>query len=50
MGVAVLTDARGLDDHTMQSIAREFNFSEKTFVTPRVGGVLVMVSEGTLRL
>lgn len=32
--LAVLTDARGLDDPTMQSIAREFNFSETTFVTP----------------
>lgn len=34
--LAVLTDARGLDDPTMQSIAREFNFSETTFVTPPV--------------
>jgi trans-2,3-dihydro-3-hydroxyanthranilate isomerase len=32
--LAVLTDARGLDDQAMQSIAREFNFSETTFVTP----------------
>jgi trans-2,3-dihydro-3-hydroxyanthranilate isomerase len=32
--LAVLTDARGLDDRTMQSIAREFNFSETTFITP----------------
>ena len=32
--LAVLTDARGLDDQTMQAIAREFNFSETTFVTP----------------
>jgi trans-2,3-dihydro-3-hydroxyanthranilate isomerase len=31
--LAVLTDARGLNDRTMQSIAREFNFSETTFVT-----------------
>ena len=31
--LAVLTDARGLDDATMQAIAREFNFSETTFVT-----------------
>jgi trans-2,3-dihydro-3-hydroxyanthranilate isomerase len=31
--LAVLTDARGLDDGTMQAIAREFNFSETTFVT-----------------
>ncbi len=32
--LAVLTDARGIDEATMQSIAREFNFSETTFVTP----------------
>ena len=32
--LAVLTDARGLDDRTMQAIAREFNFSETSFVTP----------------
>lgn len=32
--LAVLTDARGLDAPTMQAIAREFNFSETTFVTP----------------
>ena len=32
--LAVLTDARGLEDQTMQSIAREFNFAETTFVTP----------------
>ncbi len=32
--LAVLTDASGLDDATMQSIAREFNFAETTFVTP----------------
>jgi len=32
--LAVLTDARGLDDATMQAIAREFNFSETTFVMP----------------
>src|SRR5688572_26717217 len=32
--LAVLTDARGLDEQSMQSIAREFNFSETTFVTP----------------
>ena len=34
--LAVLTDARGLNDQMMQSIAREFNFSETTFVTPPV--------------
>jgi trans-2,3-dihydro-3-hydroxyanthranilate isomerase len=32
--LAVLTDARGLDDGTMQAIAREFNFSETAFVCP----------------
>ncbi|MGZ8255375.1 MAG: PhzF family phenazine biosynthesis protein, partial [Burkholderiaceae bacterium] len=32
--LAVLTDARGLADRTMLSIAREFNFSETTFVCP----------------
>ena len=32
--LAVLTDARGLDDTQMQQIAREFNFSESTFVFP----------------
>ncbi len=32
--LAVLPDARGLDGATMQRIAREFNFSETTFVLP----------------
>lgn len=32
--LAVLTDARGLADHQMQAIAREFNFAETTFVLP----------------
>ena len=32
--LAVLPDARGLDDARMQQIAREFNFSESTFVLP----------------
>jgi trans-2,3-dihydro-3-hydroxyanthranilate isomerase len=32
--LAVLTDARGLSDDEMQLIAREFNFSETTFVLP----------------
>jgi trans-2,3-dihydro-3-hydroxyanthranilate isomerase len=32
--LAVLLDARGIDDPTMQSIAREFNYSETTFVLP----------------
>lgn len=30
--LAVVFDARGLDDATMQAVAREFNFSETTFV------------------
>jgi trans-2,3-dihydro-3-hydroxyanthranilate isomerase len=32
--LAVLPDARGLSDRRMQQIAREFNFSESTFVLP----------------
>jgi trans-2,3-dihydro-3-hydroxyanthranilate isomerase len=32
--LAVLPDARGLADAQMQSIAREFNYSETTFVLP----------------
>jgi trans-2,3-dihydro-3-hydroxyanthranilate isomerase len=32
--LAVFTDARGLDDETMQALAREVNFSESTFVFP----------------
>ena len=32
--LAVITDARGLDDDAMQSIASEFNYSETTFVLP----------------
>ena len=32
--LAVLPDARGLDAEQMQQIAREFNFSESTFVFP----------------
>src|SRR5689334_5287594 len=32
--LAVLPDARGLDDATMQRIASEFGFSETTFVLP----------------
>jgi trans-2,3-dihydro-3-hydroxyanthranilate isomerase len=32
--LAVLPDARGLDEAQMQSIAREFNYSETTFVQP----------------
>lgn len=32
--LAVLTDARQLDDATMQAVAREFNFSETVFVCP----------------
>lgn len=33
--LAVITDARGLSDAEMQSLAREMNFSETTFVCPR---------------
>jgi trans-2,3-dihydro-3-hydroxyanthranilate isomerase len=32
--LAVFPDARGLSDRHMQAIAREFNFSESTFVLP----------------
>ena len=32
--LAVFTDARGLDDETMQSLARELKLSESTFVLP----------------
>jgi trans-2,3-dihydro-3-hydroxyanthranilate isomerase len=32
--LAVFPDARGLSDRVMQAIAREFNFSESTFVLP----------------
>lgn len=32
--LAVLPDARGLNDRQMQQVAREFNFSESTFVFP----------------
>ena len=35
--LAVLIDARGLTDDQMQQIAREFNFSETTFVLPPEG-------------
>ena len=33
--LAVFLDGRGLDDARMQSLAREMNFSETTFVFPR---------------
>lgn len=32
--LAVIPDARGLSDRAMQTLAREFNFSESTFVLP----------------
>lgn len=35
--LAVFTDARGLDDATMQALAREMHFSETVFVLPRTG-------------
>ena len=51
--LAVLTDARGLDDATMQAIAREFNYSETTFVTAPVdrrhtAGVRIFTPGGEL--
>ena len=36
--LAVLPDAQGLTDLQMQQIAREFNFSETTFVLPAEAG------------
>jgi len=36
--LAVLPDARGLSDAEMQSVAREMNLSETTFVLPRDAG------------
>ena len=36
--LAVLPDARGLTDKQMQQIAREFNYSESTFVFPAKNG------------
>jgi trans-2,3-dihydro-3-hydroxyanthranilate isomerase len=36
--LAVLPDAEGLSDRQMQQIAREFNFSESTFVLPPEAG------------
>ena len=36
--LAVLPDARGLSSRRMQQIAREFNFSESTFVLPPEAG------------
>src|SRR5687767_9884246 len=32
--LAVFPDARGIETHTMQTIAREMNFSESTFILP----------------
>jgi len=32
--LAVIEDARGLDDATMQALARQFNLSETTFILP----------------
>ena len=36
--LAVLPDARGLSEARMQQVAREFNFSESTFVLPAESG------------
>ena len=35
--LAVFTDGRGLDDETMQALAKEMNFSETVFVLPAEG-------------
>lgn len=36
--LAVFTDARGIDDGTMQALAKETNYSETTFVLPAEAG------------
>src|SRR5687767_1385539 len=36
--LAVLPEAQGLSDRQMQQVAREFNFSESTFVLPAEQG------------
>lgn len=36
--LAIVADAEGLDDGTMQRIAREFNLSETVFLLPGTGG------------
>ena len=36
--LAVFTDARGLDDETMQALALEIGFSETVFVLPAEDG------------
>jgi trans-2,3-dihydro-3-hydroxyanthranilate isomerase len=41
--LAVFTDARGLDDALMQSLAREMNFSESVFVLPKEKGGLARI-------
>jgi trans-2,3-dihydro-3-hydroxyanthranilate isomerase len=41
--LAVFTDARGLDDETMQALALEIGFSETTFVLPPERGGTVRV-------
>jgi trans-2,3-dihydro-3-hydroxyanthranilate isomerase len=41
--LAVFTDARGLDDETMQALALEIGFSETTFVLPPEQGGTVRV-------
>ena len=41
--LAVFTDARGLDDRMMQSLAREMNFSETVFVFPPESGGSVRI-------
>jgi len=41
--LAVFTDARGLDDETMQALALEIGFSETTFVLPAERGGTIRV-------
>jgi trans-2,3-dihydro-3-hydroxyanthranilate isomerase len=45
--LAVFPAASGLDDATMQAIAREIGFSETTFVLP-ADGTAVLIAQGTL--
>ena len=41
--LAVFTDARGLDDATMQALTREIGFSETVFVLPAEAGGTVRI-------
>src|SRR3954468_13783527 len=51
--LAVFTDGRGLDDRTMQDLAREMRFSESVFVFPAEAGgharIRIFTPESELR-